>query len=144
MSAAQPVHCEFPLTTSVVLFVHIFMHHGGWDDQSRQLFRDWAVSCGEGKGFIQAGSCQSHWATLPADNSEYICLKDGPSDAPCRAGCGHQEQTVSSPGLSSLIAKTPGSDAYASDKGVFVKPTRAGVSSGWHSPSRRVWKGLKQ
>ena len=38
----------------------------------------------------------------------------------------------------------PGSDAYASDKGVFVKPTRAGVSSGWHSPSRRVWKGLKQ
>ena len=43
-----------------------------------------------------------------------------------------------------LPVSRPGSDAYASDKGVFVKPTRAGVSSGWHSPSRRVWKGLKQ
>ena len=43
-----------------------------------------------------------------------------------------------------VLCEPPGSDAYASDKGVFVKPTRAGVSSGWHSPSRRVWKGLKQ
>ena len=29
----------------------------------------------------------------------------------------------------STRSRPPGSDAYASDKGVFVKPTRAGVTS---------------
>lgn len=66
----SPAPC-LQLSTSVVLFVHIFKAGG---TTNRKLFQDWADGCGKGDAFIQAGSCISHWTALPWNNSKYICL----------------------------------------------------------------------